>query len=333
MRSVLRSALAGCLFMATTGCAREAPMLELGPDDSVATMTSSGEVLAVGLGHRDRYDVRVSREIPEDQAYVLLLRDGSEVARTPPEPGALRGLISTRSGFVVLRVVYSSTTGAVEAHVSTLSLDGTQRSLPTLATDVLGVFCDAEDNVYAYSSRQVLVHPRSGGGWREVDALPGWKKPISKIVALDDGPIAVAGGRSMAGVRRVGDAHPFLEDFGDSVRPLELHGAGGSWWVVLPGEGEQKVMQVDRQGVVHASVTMRDVLVQGLHSWKGKVILVCSGKGRAVHKAFFYEWNAEGDGALRGPVDLPDDITKSTIWRGSLVSGGPGRKIFWKALK
>jgi hypothetical protein len=308
-------------------------MLELGPDEQVDAMRGTGEVLAVGVGRRARYDVRASREIPEDQAYVLLLRDGSEVARTPVERGVLRGIVPTRSGFVVLRVVYSTATGAVEAHVSTLSLDGKQRSLPTLAADVLGVFSDAEDNVYAYSSRQVMVFPRSGGDWREVDAFPGWTERISRIVALDGGPIAVAGARSVAGFGRIGDAPLFSKDFEGSGTRLELRGTAGSWWVVLSSEGEQKVMQVDRQGVVRASIRMRDVLIQDLHPWNGKIILVCSGKGRAVHKAFFYAWNAGGDEALRGPVDLPDDITRSSIWRGSLVSGGPGRKIFSRRLE
>jgi hypothetical protein len=316
--------LAG-LMVSATACATESTMVELGPDESVARMTASGDTLAIGVGHRERYDPAKGIDALVDRAAIVLIRGQTTIAHTPLERGYLRAIVATPTGFVALRVVIPGGTAPVVAHVFRVDLSGNVTALAPLTMDAIGLWVGDQGEVFVYSTSTVMRWPPGGGAWSPVRLDPTiTATPIRKMVWLKGGEVAVINDRAIMGLARLDGPPVFVKDLNAYPKPLKLYGDGERWWLVIDS---QKVMQVTPDGGVREIATMRVVNVHELLFSGDEVIVVCAREGGNVHKSSFYVLDRAGVAPMRGPRKLPDDTTATTVWGKAIASGGAMRRI------
>jgi hypothetical protein len=319
--------LAGVLLSASA-CATESSAVELGPDEGVETMAASGDTLAIGVAQREPYDPRKGVGALEDRAAIALFREAAPIVRTPLEPGYLRGIVPAPSGFVALRVVFPGGTAPVVAHVFRVDLSGKVTVLPPLTMDAIGLWVGEKGELFVYSTTAVVRWPSGGGAWSPVRLHPSVAAtPIRKMVRLKGGEVAVINDRAIMGLARLEDAPVFVNDLNAYPYSLKLFGDGERWWLVVPRQDSQKVMQVTTDGGVREVATMRVVNVHELLFSGDDVIVVCAREGGNVHKSSFYILGRAGAAPMRGPRKLPDDTTITAVWGKAIASGGAMRRV------
>lgn len=308
------------------GCAAESIMIELRPDESVVKMAVSGETLAIGVASSEPYDPRKGIQ---EQSSLVLLSEGAPIVRTSLGLGFLRDLVSTTKGFVALLVRNPGLPAAV-AQVFLVDRGGKVTELAPLSLDPLGVWLDAAGDIHAYSGRVVMRWSAAAGAWSRVtlDPMIAAAAPITRIVGLNGGRAALINARSIIGFTRLEDPPVFSRDMGAYPNPLKLFGARDQWWLVVSTESEQQLVQVAADGGMREVMKLRGEHVQNLMFNGERVIVACSGEGRNVHKGSYYVLEGAGGRAIRGPRKLPDDTMRTCLWRGSIVSGGAGRRVF-----
>lgn len=316
------------VLLSASACATESIVVELGPDERVATMVASGDLLAVGVAQREPYDPRKGVGALEDRAAIALVREGEPIVRTPFERGYLRGIVPAPSGFVALRVVMSSGTAPTVAHVFRVDLSGNVTALAPLTMDAIGLWIGEKGDVFVYSAKAVVRWLEEGGAWSPVRLDPTVVAgPIRNIVTLKGGKVAVINDRAVIGLARLEGPAKFVKDLNAHPYPLKLYGDGQRWWLVVPQPDSQKVMQVATDGGVREIATMRVVNVHQLLFSGDDVIVVCAREGGNVHKSSFYVLGRAGAAPMRGPRKLPDDTTVTAVWGNSVASGGAMRRV------
>ncbi len=316
-------AIASCPALAT-----ESRVVDLGPDEWVEKMAASGDTLAIGVAQRERYDPRKGVGALVDRSALALVREGAPIVRTPLEPGYLRGIVATPSGFVALRVFIPGDAAPTVAHAFRVDLSGTVTALAPLTMDALGLWVGDEGDVFAYSTTAVMRWPSGGVAWSPVRLHPSvTATPIRKMVHLEGGEVAVINDRAIMGLARLEDPPVFVEDLNAYPASLELYGDGERWWLVVPRQDSQAVMQVTTEGRAQEVATMRVVNVHELLFTGNDVIVVCAREGGNVHKYSFYVLDRTGAAPVRGPRELPDDTTTTTVWGNAIASGGFMRRV------
>lgn len=321
--------LVSCMLLSVSGCATESIVIELAHDESVTQMAASGDTLAIGVAHRERYDRRTGTgAAAEERSAIALIREGAPAVRTPLEPGVLRALVPTPSGFAALRVARPRGAAPLVAQVFLLDMNGKVTALTPLQMDLLGLWVTGAGEVFAYSVAAVMRWAPARAAWSNVPLDPVLTAgPIMEVAPLNSGAVAVVNERAIMGFTQL-DAPPvFVRDMNTYPYPLQLHGGGDRWWLVLSSEARQKLVQVAIDGAVRDVATLSTVNVQDLIFDGDRVIMVCSREGGDVHKTSFYVLDRAGDAPMRGPHMLPVDTTKTSLWRGAIVSGGPMRKV------
>lgn len=318
-----------CAVLASfSACATESIVVELGLDESVATMAASGDTLAIGVAQRDPYDPSKGVGALEDRAAIALVREGAPIVRTPLERGYLRGIVATASGFVALRVVIPGGTAPTVTHVFRVDLSGNVTALAPLTMDPIGLWVGDNGEVFVYSANTVVRWPEGGGAWSPVRLDPAIVAgPIRKMVGLKGGAVAVINDRAIIGLARLEAQPKFVKDLNAYPYPLKLYGDGERWWLVVPAQDSQKVIQVTTDGGVREAATMRVVNVHELLFSGDEVIVVCAREGGNVHKSSFYVLDRAGVAPMRGPRKLPDDTTATAVWGKTIASGGAMRRV------
>jgi hypothetical protein len=147
------------------------------------------------------------------------------------------------------------------------------------------------------------------------------------MVRLESGEVAVINDRAIMGLARLEDPPAFVKDLNAYPSPLKLYGDGERWWLVVPRQDSQQVMQVTTEGGVREVATMRVVNVHDLLFSGDKVLVVCAREGGNVHKYSFYILDRAGIAPMRGPRKLPDDTTVTAVWGNAIASGGFMRRV------
>jgi hypothetical protein len=192
--------------------------------------------------------------------------------------------------------------------------------------DLLGLWVTGAE-VFAYSVNAVVRWTPGRSVWQGVPLDPVLRAgPILKVAPLDDGAFAVANDRAIMGFAQLGGPPVFVRDMNTYPYPPQLFGVGDRWWVALSSGEKQRLVQVAADGTV-TEVTALPANVQDVIVASDRVVVVCSSEGGDVHKSAIYTMDRSGKGPLRGPHLLPLDTTKTALWGGSIVSGGPLRKV------
>jgi hypothetical protein len=316
------------VLLGASACATESSVVELGPDEWVERLAASGDTLAIGVAQRDRYDPRKGVGALEDRAAIALVREGAPIVRTPLEPGYLRGIVPAQSGFAALRVVIPGGTAPTVAHVFRVDPSGNATALAPLTMDAIGLWIGEKGELFVYSTTAVVRWPSGGSAWSPVRLHPSVAAaPIRKMVRLEGGEVAVINDRAIMGLARLEDPPVFVKDLNVYPRSLKLFGDGERWWLVVPGQDSQKVMQVATDGSLREVATMRVVNVHELLFSGDDVLVVCAREGGNVHKSSFYVLDRAGASPMRGPRKLPDDTTVTAVWGKAIASGGFMRRL------